>query len=78
MSRIIAVILMLWFSLVSVPAWSVGGQYTTATPALQDGAMRVQGIQITDIVAEDTACTENDRIAKDANGTPLLSIRSLV
>ncbi|WP_338861439.1 hypothetical protein [Mycetohabitans rhizoxinica] len=71
MSRIISVILMLWFSLVSVPAWSDIGQYTTATPAPQEGTMRVQDIQITNVVAEDTACPENGRIARDANGTPL-------
>ncbi|MCF2135412.1 MULTISPECIES: hypothetical protein [Mycetohabitans] len=71
MCRISAVILIFLFSLVSVPAWSDIGRYTTATPAPQDGVMRVQGIQITDIVAEDTACPENGRIARDANGTPL-------
>jgi hypothetical protein len=33
--------------------------------------MRVQDIQITNVVVEDTACPENGRIARDANGTPL-------
>ncbi|MCG1041207.1 hypothetical protein KQH60_00940 [Mycetohabitans sp. B8] len=66
-----AIVLMLLFTLVSAPVWSDIGQYTTATSTPQDGVMRVQGIQITDIVAEDTACPENGRIARDANGTPL-------
>lgn len=70
MYKIIAVILLLLFTLVSAPAWSEGRQYTTATPAPQ-GTMRVQDIQITNVVAENTACPEDGRMARDAHGTPL-------
>jgi hypothetical protein len=71
MNKIISIILMLLFALVSIPAWSEIGRYTTATPTPQDGTMRVQDIQITNVVTEGTACPENGRMARDANGTPL-------
>jgi hypothetical protein len=75
MRKTIKFILMFLFSLVASPAWSDVGDVDTEGYSMvlpnQTSTIRVQDVQVTNVVEEGTRCPENGRQARDAEGAPL-------
>jgi hypothetical protein len=75
MRKTIKPILMLLFPLATSSAWSDVGDvdiegYSMVVPN-QTSTIRVQDVQVTNVVEEGDRCPENGRQARNANGTPL-------
>ncbi|MEJ2767514.1 hypothetical protein [Mycetohabitans sp. B46] len=75
MRKTIKLILMLSFSLVASSAWADIGDVDTEGYSMvipnQTSTIRVQDIQVTNVVEEGAGCPENGRQARNANGAPL-------
>ncbi|MCF2133273.1 MULTISPECIES: hypothetical protein [Mycetohabitans] len=75
MRKTIKLILVLLFSLVASSAWSDVGDVDTEGYSMvipnQTSTIRVQDVQVTNVVEEGAGCPENGRQARNANGTPL-------
>jgi hypothetical protein len=75
MRKTIKLILMLLFSLMASSAWPDVGDVDTEGYSMvtrnQTSTIRVQDIQVTNVVEEGATCLENGRQARNANGTPL-------
>ncbi|MCG1054097.1 hypothetical protein KQH49_03605 [Mycetohabitans sp. B5] len=75
MCKTIKPILMLLFSLVASSAWADIGDVDTEGYSMvtrnQTSTIRVQDIQVTNVVEEGAECPENGRQARNANGAPL-------